>query len=383
MYKDMLTRDHSMLPEHNVYVCGFPCKSFSSLRPDRSRPLQSDHAKPFFAMLRVLELKRPEVVVLENVAGIKAVMDEVLKRLRRLDGYFILVMEIDPLTLGEPVSRPRMYFLLIRQDAAKSQDLVALSRIATDMQRAASRPLMTHVADLMLPSSSPLVRAFLDDRQEQACATHAEETLETRVHPSLDASRRGVALRLLSGMSFVDGRGSLVAFFAWASQASRARLGVTGLPAPRTCFTTQRQVDVFRRALEKHRGQDVVVDVSQSVERAQSRADGATPTLTPNGIAIVQRLGRPIAPIEKLLLHGFPIDLMGIPADTKNSVLSRLGGNTMHLKAVSLAMLAAIALVDWGDRASGVGASGSAIAKQSRTPAAIFLPPPKRRRMSE
>ena len=32
LFHDMLTRDVTCIPPHNVYVCGFPCKAFSMLR---------------------------------------------------------------------------------------------------------------------------------------------------------------------------------------------------------------------------------------------------------------------------------------------------------------------------------------------------------------
>ena len=168
LYEDMLRRDRDSLPDHSVYVCGFPCKPFSSLRHHSTRLLKEPTAKPFFECLRVLASKRPALAVLENVKGITAVLDTVLKYLRRVKGYFIIVMEIDCLKMGEPVSRPRFYFILVRQDAAASQDLQVLADIAKDMYAAACAPLRCHVADRMLPSSSPIVQAYLDKRARRA-----------------------------------------------------------------------------------------------------------------------------------------------------------------------------------------------------------------------
>lgn len=168
IYPDMLTRDHQTLPRVTLYTCGFPCKSFSSLRPDRRNPLQSPHAKPFFAMLKVLETKRPAVAILENVSGIMSVLDTVIKHMRRVSGYYIIVMPIDSLALGTPVSRPRVYFVLVRQDVARSRNLKDLGKIAEDMRAAVCMPLQGHVADLMLPSTSPFVRKFQENRKQQA-----------------------------------------------------------------------------------------------------------------------------------------------------------------------------------------------------------------------
>ena len=60
-----------------------------------------------------------------------------------------------------------------------------------------------------------------------------------------------------------------------------------------------------------------------------------------------QRAGRPVAPIEKLILHGFPVHRMRIPASIDDVALAQLGGNTMHLKSVGLAVLLGVGLVDW------------------------------------
>ena len=51
--------------------------------------------------------------------------------------------------------------------------------------------------------------------------------------------------------------------------------------------------------------------------------------------------------MEKLLAHGFPVQEMVFPEKVTDAHIESLGGNTMHLKCVGLAMLMASALVDW------------------------------------
>ena len=97
----------------------------------------------------------------------------------------------------------------------------------------------------------------------------------------------------------------------------------------------------------KSSGGQVIADVSQSVERSREHVAGISPTLTPGGVVVVQAAGRPLAPIEKLLFHGFPVHRMSIPRDTSTQTLGSLGGNTMHLKSVGLAILVGVSLVDW------------------------------------
>ena len=96
----------------------------------------------------------------------------------------------------------------------------------------------------------------------------------------------------------------------------------------------------------KHSQGDLIADVSQSLSRSSPRAGGVCPTLTPKGIVLVQRAGRPVAPIEKWIVHGLHVHRMRIPASIDDVALARLGGNTMHLKSVGLAVLLGIGLVD-------------------------------------
>ena len=79
VFDDMCNRAATpdvVLPPHDLYVCGFPCKPFSWLH-NRSTLFKQESARPFFAMLHTLKTNLPAVAVLENVMGLKRVMDRV------------------------------------------------------------------------------------------------------------------------------------------------------------------------------------------------------------------------------------------------------------------------------------------------------------------
>jgi site-specific DNA-cytosine methylase len=57
--------------------------------------------------------QRPTMVVLENVVGLKRVIDDVMAELNSIHGYFTMHIDIDPYTLGCPTARPRIYILMI------------------------------------------------------------------------------------------------------------------------------------------------------------------------------------------------------------------------------------------------------------------------------
>ena len=113
---DLLTGQPREIPHGaDIYICGFPCKPYSSLRRHSTKLLKEASAKPFFAVVRLLRERRPVLAVLENVRGIQAVFKQVFAQLRRIAGYFVFVVPMDSADLGEPVSRPRFYFVLVRQ----------------------------------------------------------------------------------------------------------------------------------------------------------------------------------------------------------------------------------------------------------------------------
>jgi site-specific DNA-cytosine methylase len=108
---DMLARVSSTLPFVEVYIVGFPCKPFSQLRSDRSGGFKEKAARPFIKLLNVLQETMPAAAILETIEGM-------WKALKKLKLYEILTVHVDPFCMGEPVQRPRIYFMLIRADVA-------------------------------------------------------------------------------------------------------------------------------------------------------------------------------------------------------------------------------------------------------------------------
>ena len=110
IFDNMLRRDRASLPAFDIYCCGFSCKPFSSLH-NRSRLFRESEAKVFFETLRTIRATRPPVAILEQVG-----QPRVLKKLKVGGSYAIVVCHIDPRDSGEPVSRPRTYFVLVCMD---------------------------------------------------------------------------------------------------------------------------------------------------------------------------------------------------------------------------------------------------------------------------
>ena len=119
IYSDMLQRDPSTLPKDiGVYDSGFPCQPFSLLHHN-SNFFQEEQAELFRETLKTVYRIKPLVCVLENVVGILRVWETVEKHLAKLNDHYVYChLIINPLKLGDPVNRRRVYILMINRPLA-------------------------------------------------------------------------------------------------------------------------------------------------------------------------------------------------------------------------------------------------------------------------
>ena len=317
IYQDMLKRQESDVPDVDLYVCGFPCTPYSHLRRHRTRLMAEPAAKPFFAVLRLIKAKRPATFVLENVLGLRKVMDRIVADLKRVPGYYVFVFAVDPKEFGEPISRPRIYILGVRQDKAVCQESGRLGEFIASCIQRVSKPVVGDATAIMLPNSHPEVLKVV--------ATNK---------PNTRAKARAKAVT-----KEPQWKRKHAAFAA----ASKVRASGVAMSLP-----SERSRDAWRLLQARHGGKDLVADVSQSVERAAVRTDGCLPTVTPKGTCCVAKLGRSLTGAEKLLVHGFPLHKMVIPRGVTQTDLGNMGGNTMHLKSVGFVMAVGLGLMASG-----------------------------------
>lgn len=69
MYEDITKRDHSQLPDVDIYVCGFPCQSFSLM--GKKRGTTDSRGNIMLHCIDVIKKKQPPVFILENVKNFK------------------------------------------------------------------------------------------------------------------------------------------------------------------------------------------------------------------------------------------------------------------------------------------------------------------------
>ena len=113
---DITKRDNSKLPDIDLYVCGFPCQSFSS--SGKRLGFKDPRGTVFFACLDVIKKKQPKMFVLENVRGLlsndngktwEVVWGEITK-LKKL-GYNVDWKVLNTKDYGIPQNRPRVYII--------------------------------------------------------------------------------------------------------------------------------------------------------------------------------------------------------------------------------------------------------------------------------
>jgi len=121
-YSDINTRDHSTLPDIDLYVCGFPCQSFSGA--GKRLGLEDAKGTIMFQCIEVIKVKQPKYFILENVRGFMgdkkgATMQLLLDSLNEL-GYTVHHKLLNTKDFGLPQNRPRVYFVGIRNDLKQS-----------------------------------------------------------------------------------------------------------------------------------------------------------------------------------------------------------------------------------------------------------------------
>ena len=124
MYTDIMERDHSALPDIDLYVCGFPCQSFSAINSAGAKGFHQESRKGliFFHCLEVIRRKRPAFFVLENVKTIEshdggrtfAVIRQALRTLS--DDYDVGSRVLNAKDYdGHIQNRPRVYIVGVRR----------------------------------------------------------------------------------------------------------------------------------------------------------------------------------------------------------------------------------------------------------------------------
>ena len=114
-YDDIRGRDLSQMPDIDLYVCGFPCQSFS-LANKKREGFHCEHGLLFFEALKVIQAKQPKYFVLENVKGLMShdkgnTYKTIHNCLRELTAYNVTYTVLNTKHFGIPHNRERLYII--------------------------------------------------------------------------------------------------------------------------------------------------------------------------------------------------------------------------------------------------------------------------------
>jgi len=119
IYEDVFTRDQDDVPEVDIYTAGFPCQTFSTA--GKRDGFGDDRGIVFFAILDYIILKRPKIVILENVKGLLThdignSFKTIVSSLEDIGIYNIYWEVLSPHEHGWPQYRPRVFIVCIIKD---------------------------------------------------------------------------------------------------------------------------------------------------------------------------------------------------------------------------------------------------------------------------
>ncbi|MBB5186679.1 DNA (cytosine-5)-methyltransferase 1 [Zhongshania antarctica] len=125
-FGDITKIDESAIPSHDILLAGFPCQPFSHAGVSARNAVGKSHGflcdtqgTLFFDVMRVIDVKRPKIVFLENVRNLER-HDEgrtfrTIKETIENSGYSFSYKVIDSSSLV-PQRRVRCYMVAVRKD---------------------------------------------------------------------------------------------------------------------------------------------------------------------------------------------------------------------------------------------------------------------------
>lgn len=112
-YGDCRNINPQELPDFDLLTGGFPCQSFSVAGKGKGE--LDPRGTLFYEIIRILEVKRPKYVLLENVKGLttkthKDTFNKILSELKRV-GYDVIWKVLNTKNYGIPQNRERVFFI--------------------------------------------------------------------------------------------------------------------------------------------------------------------------------------------------------------------------------------------------------------------------------
>lgn len=122
--RDITTVPMEDIPECDIITAGFPCQPFSNA--GKRRGVYDSRGELYLECLKIIENKRPKVVLFENVKGLVSSkhqsgkkLIEVIKEDLESYGYVVNYKVINSSDYGVPQNRQRLILVAVRNDLNK------------------------------------------------------------------------------------------------------------------------------------------------------------------------------------------------------------------------------------------------------------------------
>lgn len=114
IYDDIFERNVNDAPYVDLYVCGFPCQSFSTT--GKRQGINDPRGTVVFKCIEYICTKRPKYFILENVKGLLSIdhgetFKQIINELKSLEGYDIQWRILNTRDYGIPQNRERVYIV--------------------------------------------------------------------------------------------------------------------------------------------------------------------------------------------------------------------------------------------------------------------------------
>ena len=256
---DITKVDENLIPDHDILCAGFPCQAFSI--SGKQRGFEDSRGTLFFDVARIVRVKKPKVVFMENVKNFE-VHDNgntllVIKKTMEELGYSFNYKVLNAVDFGIPQKRERIYMVCFRAD---------LENISFSFPQ----PFMLskHVEDFLLEDES-LVKDLYITRKD----THFNEKQD------IDYSNKSIRLGIVNkggqGERIYSVKGIAITLSAYgggvfSKTGGYLINGKTRKLHPRECARLMGYPDNFKLSKNKNQayqqlGNSVVVDVLQYI----------------------------------------------------------------------------------------------------------------------
>lgn len=121
IFRNIMKRNHKKLEPIDIYICGFPCQSFSSASAGKRLGFEDkERGNIFFHCFDTIKYTKPKVFILENVKGLTThdngnTFKIVMEKLNSLKNYIINYNILNTKNYGIPQNRPRIYIVGINK----------------------------------------------------------------------------------------------------------------------------------------------------------------------------------------------------------------------------------------------------------------------------